>query len=150
MGLATSSEPGLRSFTLFALWTEPFGSGQGKWVGSWARGRGGWGGRQWTILPELNPKGSSVDDVGVSQLPFEAWIAVGLIIGATVLCLLHSLATHCRIEFQIHNTKIKARSLRDAYAAQLAKLEAEQAMNEQIAIVGQGPRDQAAPMAQAA
>lgn len=75
---------------------------------------------------------------------------MGLVVGATVLSVLHSLATQCRIEIQIHNTRIRARNLRDAYAAQLAKLEAQQAMNEQIAIVGQGPLDQAGPMAQAA
>lgn len=68
----------------------------------------------------------------------EAWIVIGVIIAATALCLLYSLADNVRVESQIHDTKIKARNLRDAYAAQLAELQAKQAMESQISIVGQG------------
>jgi len=83
----------------------------------------------------------------------EAWIVIGLIITATALCLLYSLADNVRVESQIHDTKIKARNLRDAYAAQLAELQAKQAMEAQISIVGQGavtrplPAPSAAPPA---
>ena len=86
----------------------------------------------------------------MSQLPTEAWIAIALIIAATVLCLLYSLANIVRVESQIHDTKIRARGLRDAYAAQVADLEARQAMNEQVSIVGQGVVEIPRPVMKAA
>ena len=81
------------------------------------------------------------------ELPMEAWLAFGIIAAAAVLALLYSVATAVRVETHIHDTRIKARDLKRAYAAQLAELEAKKALDQNIEIVGQGPID---PFAQAA
>jgi hypothetical protein len=76
----------------------------------------------------------------VPVLPWEAWLIIGGIAVAMLLSMLHALASAVRVETHVHETKVKAASLQRAYAEQLAALEAEKNRNNQVEIVGQGPR----------
>jgi hypothetical protein len=77
------------------------------------------------------------------ELPWEAWLVIGGIAGAMLLSMLHALASAVRVETHVHETKVKAASLQRAYAEQLAELEAQKSRDNQVEIVGQGPREAA-------
>lgn len=64
---------------------------------------------------------------------------IGAIIFATIVAVLHCLASAVKLDIHIHDTKVKAISLQRAYAAQLAEFEAAKKLSEEIEVVGQGP-----------
>jgi len=75
----------------------------------------------------------------VPNLPVEAWLVIGVIIFATIIAVLHCLASAVKLDTHIHDTRVKAVSRQRAYAAQLAEIEAAKQLSEEIEVVGQGP-----------
>ena len=74
------------------------------------------------------------------NIPWEAWLIIGAIVAATLLAVLHALASAVRLETHVHETRIKAASLQRRYAEQLAELEAQKSLDREIEVVGQGSR----------